>query len=191
MTVAGNKSAVARAARSAIGSQITRSYVPGLIKKEEKVEKKLHMSSDNFPDFIEHWNPDMFYKFGYGMTILTAGVNYIAGFCQETIILNGLVIGYWVRGHSDMEQKTHALLRNYLVLGNFRFLFEMIRPEIRQYFIEADDDGKPFDRNHRSIVYQRAKNVPETIAFGTRRDTYEIGYEFARHSLYPKIVDLS
>ena len=149
------------------------------------------MSSENFPDFIEHWNPDMFYKAGYAMTFLTAGVNYMAGFCQETIVLNGLVIAYWVRGHADMEQKTHALLRNYPVLGNFRFLFEMIRPEIRQYFIEGDDDGRPFDRNHRSIVYQRSKYVPETIPFGTRRDTYEVGYEFARHSLYPKQVDMS
>ena len=107
--VANHRSAFKRAARHAIGSQV-RSFTPGLVKKEDKVEKKLYMSSENFPDFIEHWNPDMFYKAGYAMTFLTAGVNYMAGFCQETIVLNGLVIAYWVRGHADMEQKTQEHL---------------------------------------------------------------------------------
>lgn len=48
---------------------------------------------------------------------------------------------------------------NYPALGNVRYILESVRPEIRQYFIEADTDksGVPFDRAHRNIAYQRAK----------------------------------
>ena len=41
--------------------------------------------------------------------------------------------------------------------GSFSFLFEDFRPEIRQYFIESDQDALPFSRMQRSLVYQRAK----------------------------------
>src|SRR5690606_12899465 len=60
-------------------------------------------------------------------------------------------------------QKKHAILRNFPVLGLFRYFLESIRPELRQYFWESDTDGKPFNRRQRSIVYQRAKNERETV----------------------------
>jgi len=101
------------------------------------------------------------------------------GICQETIIIDAFVAGYWIIGFRDLKQKTHALLRNFPVLANLRFIFEMVRPEIRQYIVESDEDGKPYDRHHRSMVYQRSKNVADTIPFGTRRDVYGSGYEFA------------
>ncbi len=56
----------------------------------------------------------------------------------------------------DVVQKKHAITRNYPIIGHLRFLFESIRPEIRQYFFESDLDGKPFNRRQRSIVYQRS-----------------------------------
>ena len=60
-------------------------------------------------------------------------------------------------GVYDLIQTRHAIRRNYPVLGNLRFLFEFIRPEIRQYFLEDDTQAAPFSRAQRSIVYQRAK----------------------------------
>ena len=125
------------------------------------------------------------------MTAGALGLTLKFGLCQETIIIDSLVAGYWFLGQHDMNQKSHALLRNFPVLGNLRFIFEMFRPELRQYLIESDDDGKPFDRHHRSMVYQRSKEVTDTVPFGTRRDVYAHGYEFARHSLYPAKVDAS
>ena len=44
--------------------------------------------------------------------------------------------------------------------------------EIRQYFIESDADGAPFDRERRSVAYQRAKNDVDTLPFGTKTDVY-------------------
>ncbi|MBL0337436.1 MAG: FMN-binding glutamate synthase family protein [Chitinophagaceae bacterium] len=85
----------------------------------------------------------------------------------------------------NIKQKKHAVLRNYPVIGYLRYVLESIRPEMRQYFFESDADGKPFNRRQRSIVYQRAKNVRQTVAFGMQVDPNEPGYEWMAHSMYP------
>ena len=62
-------------------------------------------------------------------------------------------------GWHDYTQKKRSVLGNYPLLGRFRFIFESIRPELRQYFWESDTDELPFSRNQRSMVYQRAKGI--------------------------------
>jgi hypothetical protein len=59
-------------------------------------------------------------------------------------------------GCFDLVQRRHSVLRNFPLLGHARFLLEKIRPEIQQYFIERNYDGRPFDRDVRSVVYERA-----------------------------------
>jgi glutamate synthase domain-containing protein 2 len=85
----------------------------------------------------------------------------------------------------NVLQKRHALLRNYPLVGYLRYGLEAIRPELRQYFFESDTDGKPFSRRQRSIVYQRAKNEQQTVAFGMQLDPEKPGYEWVAHSVYP------
>ncbi len=85
----------------------------------------------------------------------------------------------------DLVQKKHAILRNYPVIGHMRFLMEEIRPELQQYFIERNFDGRPYDRNTRSSIYQRAKGIKEEQPFGTERDLYAVGYEYLVHSARP------
>ncbi len=89
-------------------------------------------------------------------------------------------------GLRDYLQKKHTILRNFPLVGHFRYLLEEIRPEINQYFIESNIDGAPFNREQRSLVYQRAKRVRDTIPFGTQRDVYETGYEWVDHSIMPR-----
>lgn len=86
-------------------------------------------------------------------------------------------------GVRDVLQKKRTILRNFPVIGHLRYLFEEIRPEIQQYFVESWDDGKPFSREQRSIVYQRAKGDLDTAAFGTQHDVYKVGEEWLLHSL--------
>ncbi|MBD3782592.1 MAG: FMN-binding glutamate synthase family protein [Micrococcales bacterium] len=85
----------------------------------------------------------------------------------------------------DLLQKRHTILRRYPVIGHARYLLEDIRPEIQQYFIERDWDGRPFDRNTRSVVYERAKGIHGEKAYGTERDVNEVGYEYLVHSMTP------
>lgn len=88
-------------------------------------------------------------------------------------------------GIYDQVQTRHAIRRNYPILGNLRFFFEFIRPEIRQYFVEADNENVPFSRAQRALVYQRAKNVEDKRPFGTQQDLYSNGYEWINHSIRP------
>jgi glutamate synthase domain-containing protein 2 len=89
-------------------------------------------------------------------------------------------------GIRDLVQTRHAILRNYPILGHLRFFFEKIRPEMRQYFFEADTDGRPFAREKRAIVYQRAKKELDKKPFGTQGDVYAEGHEWMLHSMVPK-----
>ena len=89
-------------------------------------------------------------------------------------------------GVRDYVQREHSILRSFPVLGHARFLLERIRPELQQYFIERNYDGRPFDRDTRTVIYQRAKGTHGEQAFGTERDVEQAGYEFVVHSNFPR-----
>ena len=91
-------------------------------------------------------------------------------------------------GIYDLRQPKRSILRNYPIIGHMRFLLEFIRPEIRQYFIESDNDATPFSRAQRSLVYQRAKGEPDKRPFGTQLDVQAEGYEWINHSMVPTKV---
>ncbi|MBF7073859.1 FMN-binding glutamate synthase family protein [Glaciecola sp. MH2013] len=93
-----------------------------------------------------------------------------------TLLLLGLAI-------YDSQQRKHAILRNFPLLGRARWLIESMRPFIQQYILETDTGGAPISRMFRNIAYQRAKNSRDTIPFGTQVDTYQSGYEWIGHSL--------
>ncbi|OGV37271.1 MAG: glutamate synthase [Legionellales bacterium RIFCSPHIGHO2_12_FULL_35_11] len=99
------------------------------------------------------------------------------------------IIGIFLLWLHDVTQKKKAIIRNFPVIGHFRYLFEFIRPEIQQYFIANDEEELPFNREVRSLIHQRAKNVRDTIPFGTSRDIYQTGYRWVLHSLDPKSVE--
>nr|WP_047169208.1 FMN-binding glutamate synthase family protein [Sphingomonas sp. Y57] len=91
-------------------------------------------------------------------------------------------------GIYDLAQPLHSVRRNYPIIGRLRWLFEDIRPEIRQYLIEGDDEQTPFSRSQRALVYARSKNESSERAFGTLQNVYADGYEFIAHSVRPAPV---
>jgi len=104
-------------------------------------------------------------------------------------VLPVLVFAYLVgTGFHDLLQTKRAVLRNYPVIGHMRFLLEFIRPEIRQYFIESDNEATPFSRAQRSLVYQRAKGDSDKRPFGTQLDTHATGHEWMTHSVAPSTL---
>ncbi|WP_373635822.1 FMN-binding glutamate synthase family protein [Yoonia sp. SS1-5] len=110
----------------------------------------------------------------------------IAGFWAGVWLVPAIIFGgLTLLGLRDMNQTRHAVLRNYPVLGHIRFLFEKIRPEIRQYLIESDREEQPFSREQRSLVYQRAKGDEDKRPFGSHERVYEAGYTWLTHSVAP------
>lgn len=105
----------------------------------------------------------------------------------------GLAAVSWfltIVGIIDLYQNKHATLRNYPVIGHMRYIFESLRPAIRQYFFESEKEQTPFSRESRSLVYQRAKEQIDKRPFGTLEDVYDERYEWINHSLAPtKITD--
>jgi glutamate synthase domain-containing protein 2 len=88
-------------------------------------------------------------------------------------------------GMRDVTQKRQAVRRNYPILSHIRFFLEYIRPEIRQYFLETEQEQVPYSRAQRSIAYQRAKNAVDKRPFGTLLDVYQPQYEWMNHSMAP------
>ena len=89
-------------------------------------------------------------------------------------------------GIYDYFQTRHSILRNYPLAGRLRFLLEGMGPELHQYLVENDTDGRPFDRDTRSVIYERAKNVGDKKPFGTEHDVYDAGYTWLNHSIAPR-----
>ncbi len=81
-------------------------------------------------------------------------------------------------------QKDHALLRNFGILGQGRYLIESLGPEFRQYLFLNDREERPFNRTERSEVYRKAKNVDSSDSFGTLLD-YGATEIKLRHSMFP------
>ena len=127
-----------------------------------------------------------FFIFGIIVFILSS---LIAFFYKYSIFFPLTILALIFVGIANSLQRKHAILRNFPLLGYFRYLFEFISPEIQQYFIERATDGKPFSRNQRSLVYQRAKNIDSTSPFGTQLDLNHSGYEGIKHSIYPADVN--
>jgi glutamate synthase domain-containing protein 2 len=86
-------------------------------------------------------------------------------------------------GVFDLVQTKHSIVRNFPVFGHLRFMMEDLRPKIYQYFVESDTDGVPFNRQSRSVVYERAKMIDDTSPFGTELNVYDNGYEWLNHSI--------
>ena len=99
------------------------------------------------------------------------------------------MLALFALGAYDLVQTTHAIRRNYPLTGRIRYGLESIRVEIRQYFLEDDEQKIPFSRNERAIVYARSKEQNDKRGFGSIKDMYASGAEWLTHSMQPTQLD--
>jgi len=122
----------------------------------------------------------------YSLTIVLTLVFIILGARNPHFYWGVLVFGLLaILGTWDITQSHHSVLRNYPIVAHLRFVFEGLRPELRQYFFESNLSGAPFNREQRSLVYQRAKNTVDKLPFGTELDVYGPQYAWLNHSAAP------
>jgi glutamate synthase domain-containing protein 2 len=114
-----------------------------------------------------------------GALVLVRGVS-AWWWCAAVPLLALTALGGW-----DLGQRRHSELRNHPLLGHLRLLLESPRPGLQRYLVERDQDGRPFDRRVRTLVYERAKGVEGEEPFGTERDVYADGHEFLEPSMRP------
>ena len=115
--------------------------------------------------------------------VTLAAVAVAAWFAPAALWSLAVILPVAAVGFHDALQKQHTVLRNFPIVGHIRYVMERFRPEIQQYFIESNIDAYPVEREMRAIVYQRAKGELETRPFGTQRDVFQVGYEWASHSM--------
>lgn len=101
----------------------------------------------------------------------------------ELLFVPLALLGLW-----DVLQTRHSILRNYPIVGHMRFMLESMGPELHQYLVESDEDGRPFPRDTRSVIYERAKNVEDKKPFGTELDVMASGYTWVAHSIATRPV---
>ena len=86
---------------------------------------------------------------------------------------------YWILGFIgflvvvtiyDLVQRRHAILRNFPIIGHFRYMLEAVGPELRQYIVTSNDEELPFSRDQRRWVYASAKGQNNYAGFGTDND---------------------
>lgn len=125
--------------------------------------------------------------FGLGVaTFATLGGGLL--YSRWLLLITAICGALFLLGIHDLRQRRHAILRNYPVVGHLRFLLESIRPEIRQYIIESDNDAVPFNRQDCGLVYQRAKGEEDKRPFGTIENVYGSGYSWLTHSATPVTI---
>ncbi|HXQ15181.1 MAG TPA: FMN-binding glutamate synthase family protein [Caulobacteraceae bacterium] len=138
------------------------------------------------PDLLR---PSRYTAFALCLALLGMSALFVGAYAPAWHPLAWTAVGVFgalcLVGVHDVLQRRHSILRNYPVIGHVRWMAELVRPEIRQYLVEADEEAAPFSRSQRSLVYQRAKGEAGEQPFGTLMDTYRDGYEFVAHSMMP------
>jgi glutamate synthase domain-containing protein 2 len=121
---------------------------------------------------------------GSGAALLAIVV--VAGWFWPPALWSLVVLGpVLIVGLVDLTRSDNTIIRNFPVLGHFRYLFSSIAPELHQYFVEGNTDGRPFNRNQRNYVEKLSLSPGETHPFGTELDVDAELYEWAPHSIYP------
>jgi glutamate synthase domain-containing protein 2 len=86
----------------------------------------------------------------------------------------------------DVMQRQHAILRNFPILGHFRYWLEAVGPELRQYIVTDNDEERPFSRDQRRWIYASAKRENNYFGFGSDNEMeLQPNYLIIKHDTFP------
>ena len=86
----------------------------------------------------------------------------------------------------DRFQRKHAIIRNFPIIGHFRYWLEAIGPELRQYIVTSNNEERPFSRDQRRWVYASSKKQNNYFGFGTDNDVETApNHLVIKHSAFP------
>ena len=137
---------------------------------------------------MEKWLPSRYFGFAVVLLLFALALsNWQDGMAWRVLaVLFGTLTAI---GVGDLAQKHSTLRRNYPLMAHIRYFFEYVRPMLRQYIVESDNEEVPFSNVQRTIVHQRAKNALDVRPFGTELDVYAERYEWINHSIAPSRIE--
>ena len=116
------------------------------------------------------------------------GLEVLGWMATAFIFVVGLFVLFLIGVYiADVTQTKQAIRRNYPVIGHFRYYFEHIGTFFRQYFFTMDREEMPFNRAQRSWVYRAAKDIENTVAFGSTRDLKPSGSILFVNTAFPTL----
>jgi glutamate synthase domain-containing protein 2 len=89
----------------------------------------------------------------------------------------------------DISQTSHAIRRNYPVIGRLRYRFESLGEYFRQYFFAHDRQEQPFNRATRAWVYRTAKGLGGLVGFGSTNDINASGSVIFVNASFPLLEE--
>ncbi len=102
------------------------------------------------------------------------------------LILTGIGLAIVLVTIYDLVQRKHAILRNFPIIGHFRYIFEAVGPELRQYIVTGNNEERPFSRDQRTWVYASAKRQNNYFGFGTDEEVeLSSNYLIIKHAAFP------
>jgi glutamate synthase domain-containing protein 2 len=125
------------------------------------------------------------FKISIGLSLLFSLIGF---FYPLSLIPAVMCAGLVILGIYDQHQHQHSLMRNYPIWGRMRYMIEGLGPALRQYIVENNQEGTPYHRDLRALVYQRAKNIEAKKPFGTELDVYSPNHSWLSHSMAPTQV---
>lgn len=90
---------------------------------------------------------------------------------------------------ADVLQTTHAVRRNYPVIGRLRYRMERLGEYFRQYFFAHDREEMPFNRATRAWIYRTAKGLGGMVGFGSTNDLREAGSVIFVNASFPRLEE--
>lgn len=130
-----------------------------------------------------------FFNFGHNLLTLNLEVGILSIFFDilkaiPYILFFGIFIFLVLLFVKDKFQTQHAILRTHPILGRMRYIFEMIGPEMRQYWFANDKDGKPIDRDTQEAIAKAGKYANTVMGFGSKKDFSKTDF-YLTNSLFP------
>ena len=117
-----------------------------------------------------------------------AGILISSFFWKPALYVLIVALPLFLIGVYDVLQSKSNILRNYPLWGHLRYILMSFRPQIQQYFIMSDQSDRPFNKEQRDLVYNRANKTLDELPFGSQYDMDTPGYEWLNQSLLPTVA---
>ena len=86
----------------------------------------------------------------------------------------------------DLLQRRRAVLRNFPLVGHFRYLLEAFGPELRQYIVTSNNEERPFSRDQRRWIEASSESRTNLFGFGTDDEVEAVdSLIIIKHSPFP------